>query len=206
MKELYFVPPDTWNGAYYELAIEVCRQRSDVKLLAALQAIWEYPDLEGYYRHRDVEPSLQERITVSSSDLQDGGPLQGLARLPNGLRVACCTYLMREDDGSDWLDFCLPMGALSTAYDVGAFPFGTGANHASWRIPMDNWLLDIGRHVFRDVKFELALIGHEVSGETNATAILASGIPEKRWIGYLYPQNDKLTYYPPNQYQAPFTF
>jgi len=207
LEDSYFTHPDTWNGGFYELAIQVSGGHSDEKLLSALETLWTHPDLEGCYLHADVESALQERITPSVSHIQTGEHLRGLAHLPNGLRVACGTVLVREDEGSDWLDFYLPMGALSTAYDVGGFPFGDGKkDHVIWRIPIDKWLLNIGYHVFREVRFELALIGHDVLGETSAAVILSKGIPEKRWISYLLPQGDSLRSYPCTEYGAPFTF
>lgn len=87
--------------------------------------------------------------------------------MPNGNRVVCGCTAVREDDGADWLDFLLPLGALGRANpQVGAFPFGDDGGEASlaWRHPIDPWLASIGARVYERVAFELGLIGFEASG------------------------------------------
>ncbi len=112
MTKLYFTKDDIWYGGFYELAIEV-GSNSDEQISAVLQAIWTHPALEGCYLDRSKEPHEQQRVTSAQAPLESGMHLQGLALLPNGHRIACGTCLIREDDGSDWVDFYLPMGALA---------------------------------------------------------------------------------------------
>ena len=61
-------------------------------------------------------------------------------------------------EGSDWLVFYFPMSALGNVYPVGGFPFDS-AKHESWRIPLDNWLVDIARRIFPRAPFVLGLVG-----------------------------------------------
>jgi hypothetical protein len=205
LETLYFTSPDTWVGGFYGLAIEV-GQRNDDRLLTALKAVWSYPDLIGGYLHDDLEPHLQEQVVPQIKHIESG-KLRGIARLPNLSNVACVTGQVREDSGIDWLGFYVPMGALGNAYPVGGFPFaGSDREDTTWRIPLDQWLSDIGRHVFQHVPFDLALIGHEVSGDTYAEEIVSEGIPEERWIGYMWPEHGQLQYYPCNILDAPWTF
>ncbi|MBK8024589.1 MAG: hypothetical protein IPK19_24985 [Chloroflexi bacterium] len=207
MEERYFTEPYTWNGGFYELAIEL-GQRSDQRLLAALQALWGFPDLKGVFLDRAVEPHLQEQIVLLSNCLLEGH-LYGLARLPNAALIACGTVLVREDSGIDWLSFYIPMGALNRKYKTGGFPFGKADdddNHGTWRAPLDTWMWTIGQYVFDHVGFDLALIGHEVLGEIYADNIRAMGIPPQRWVGYIWPEDGKLAYYPCTKYGSPLTF
>ena len=194
-----FTAADTWNGGFYELAIEL-GPRSDERLLAALQAIWRCDGLDGCYKDSTVEPSDQPRLPP---DLE--GHLLGTATVPGGQQAACGTFIVREDNGSDWLGFYLPMGALETVYNVGAFPFYDDTFNHVWREPLDTWLVQIAKSVFSVTPFSLALLGHEVSGETSAEEIRSQDIPEDRWIGYLWQENEHLVWYPPSQYRADYT-
>jgi len=56
-------------------------------------------------RHIDVPLGLQS--------LRDGHSLDGTTATPSGCRVACGVIAIREDDGHDWLDFSIPLGALA---------------------------------------------------------------------------------------------
>jgi hypothetical protein len=104
---------------------------------------------------------------------------------------------VREDDGDDWLDLCLPLGALGRIETrVGAFPFGDdgGPESMTWRRAFDDWLAEVGRAVYRRVTFKIAVIGFEVSGTVTAES-LAEGIPEDRGFAVLQPE-DQLRYFP----------
>lgn len=195
-----FTAAHTWSGGFYQLAIEL-GPRSDERLQAALETIWRYSGLDGPYGNRNVEPSHQPRILPT---LETG--LVGIATLPQGQRVACGTFTVREDDGPDWIGFYLPIGVLHTAYDVGAYPFGDGETSRSWRAPLDEWLVRMAAAVFAAVRFPLALVGHEVSGTTYAEEIQSTGVPEERWIGCLWREGERLVWHPPNKYESDYTF
>jgi len=143
MDDALFTSRDAWRGGFYELALEL-GARSDERLAAALCAVWAHPDLEGPYAHRDREPS--EQALVAPALLEEGPHLRGVARLPNGSRVACGTCVIRElDDGPDWLDFYIPMGSLGTAYAVGGFRLGPDTNWPGpGRSEVEEWLATIG--------------------------------------------------------------
>lgn len=188
---------DAWLGGYYELAVEL-GPPSDERLAAALAAIWEIAGIEGCYLCRDVEPEDQPRVGPRLPGGQ-GSHLYGVATLANGSRVPCCTVIVREEDGADWLDFCLPLGGLGQALpNARGYPFSDDTGR-SWRQPLDDWLAEIGRHLFEQVPFRLGLIGFEQSGMDDANR-MKSGPPEERWVGYLWPQQAKLTYLPANRW------
>jgi hypothetical protein len=196
---------DAWNGGYYELAIEL-GPRSDERLAAAHAAIWRYPSIEGCYAERHVEPEAQARLTPDSKDLvggEYGGGYLGIATLPDGKRLPAGTFIVRENGGPDWLGFFVPMGAMALAYrDVGAFPFiapETGTR--AWREPLDTWLADLGQAVFRSVRFDLGLIGWEMSGRYYARDIAAQGIPNRRYVGCLWPGDAGLLWFPVTEWR-----
>src|SRR5262245_40410376 len=193
MGDRLFTAEDAWYGGFYELALEV-GPRSDERLLAALTALWLNPDLDGCYLDRSREPADQPR----SSDfcLETGSHSLGVASLPNGRRVVCGSCLVRADEGPDWLCFYLPMDSLGTAYPVGGFPFGTEDHWTGpWRYEVEDWLARIGMWIARSVSFRLGLIGHEVSGHVYASEIASNGIPDERYIGYLWPNNESVLYH-----------
>jgi hypothetical protein len=193
-----FTATDTWNGGFYELAIEL-GPRSDERLRTALEMIWQYDGLDGCYEDSRAEPSNQPRLMPSLEIRQ-----LGIATLPNGRQLACGSFTVREDNGTDWIGFYLPMGALASVYDVGAYPFGDETSR-TWREPLDDWLTQIAGVVFAAVPFSLALVGHEVSGMAYAEEIRNTGMLAERWVGYLWREGERLVWYPPTRYEPSFT-
>jgi hypothetical protein len=198
MEQLYFTKEGIWSGGYYELALEV-GETVDEKLEAALRAIWQHPSLQGCFLERNREPGEQQPVELSKIPLESGLHLQGLARLPNDSLIACGTCLIREKNGSDWLDFYLPMGSLAQVYDVGAYPFDENENSpAHWQKAVDDWLAEIGASIYAKVRYKLGLIGFEVLGELYAKQLEEAGIPHERRIGYLWPSDATVEYFAKN--------
>jgi hypothetical protein len=202
MTDLHFTERDIWSGGFYELAIEI-GSPSDENLLNALRTIWSYPAVEGGWLEHDREPSEQEQVVPNSEHLQSGSKLFGIAHLPDATEIVCGTFLVREEEGSDWLGFYIPRGALDNTYypmdQDDTFEFDSKAYYKSieiWRNVIDPWLAEIGQYVYRMVPFRLGLIGLEVSGEINAAELAIQGIPpyERRNIGYLVPESGQLEY------------
>ena len=200
-----FTNEHTWSGGFYELAIEL-GLRSEARLEAAINAIWQDARLEGCYTRRDLEPAEQPRVEPTLEMREKYAHLLGVATLPGGGRAACGTFIIRQEDGIDWLGFYIPMGALSTIYDVGAFPFNDGKASQHWREHLDAWLAEIAQTVFAAAPFDLAIIGDEASGDVSAAEFAVSGVPESRWHGYLWREDKKLIWYPPTIYTAPISF
>jgi hypothetical protein len=189
-----FTEVDAWCGGFYEVALEL-GPRSDDRLRSAVVALWQHPDLEGCYLDRNREPGEQERVSPASVD--DSSHLLGVARLPNGLRTACGSCVIHEDDGRDWLDFYIPMGSLANVYPAGGFPAGTEADWpGTWRSEVEDWLAEIGRSVGRTVAFQMGLVGFEVSGADYAAHVAITGIPAQRFCGYLWPVGNRIEYRP----------
>jgi hypothetical protein len=147
-----FTDNETWTGGFYELALEY-PSGTDAHLVRALTELWQSTDIVGCYLKRDIEPEDQPRLDFEASMLSHSH-LQGVATLPGGSPVACGTCCVRDDSGSDWLVFYLPMSALGNALPVGGFPFD-GGNHETWRRPLDTWLADLGRNLFGLVPYRL---------------------------------------------------
>jgi hypothetical protein len=161
-----FLWGDNWLGSYYELAVRVGPRDddgADERLRAALQAVWSHPDLDGCYLDRWTAPEAQQVVAAERLGLERGS-VYGWADIPQG-RIVCATHLVREDHagGHDWLDLCLPTGALGRVEPRLTDPIGGEASR-SWREPLDQWFVAIARRLAQATTFELAIIGEEVSG------------------------------------------
>jgi hypothetical protein len=188
---------EAWRGGFYELAMQFSKADH---LEEALRAVWAFPALNGCYLQADIDPTKQPRITPTWATLDEKGHLFGIATLPNGKAVGCGVYRVPEDAGSTWLGFYVPMGSLSQAFDVGAYPFADEARSREWREPLENWLAQIGQNVFARSPFRLGLVGFEVSGMGSDAELAFGGVPAERSIGILQPRDHKVIWYPTNQW------
>ncbi|WP_157845330.1 hypothetical protein [Pseudofrankia saprophytica] len=156
--------PANWHGGFYELAINL-GPPDDARLEHALTATWAAAGVvgclapDGDAEHRPAPCTLE--------GLERFGHLHGVVRLPDGGATVCGAIAIREDDGDDWLDFYIPLGALAD-HDprVGGFPFGDDGGDVSraWREPIDAWLADVGASVHESVRYRYAVIGFEAAG------------------------------------------
>jgi len=175
-----FLAQENWYGSYYELAIEYYPVGNDESLLKAVQAIWESPYLSG--------PWFEETSFGNSADMlqslenEGGHLLYGLLQVEKNIEVGCLICLVREEEGSDWLDFCIPTGMLELVFNV-EYPLLIDNN--PWMLGVDQILLDIAKKAYRRSPFELAIIGEEVSGYVVANDITLEYLEQG---GYIVPQ------------------
>jgi hypothetical protein len=194
-----FTTADVWSGGHYELLIQPSADSSE-ELCPLLKALWSFPSLEGCYLQRDCDPPAQARIQPSEDSIP--GHLYGMATLPTGTIVPCGSYTSdyAEEErlrAARWVDFYLPLGALSAAYPVGAYPFGHMDKSSEWTTPLNSFLIHIATWIHSRVPFEFALVGFEVdSFELSRQAIRAGGVPEVRKDGILWPDGGELKWYP----------
>jgi hypothetical protein len=188
-----FTDDDVWNGGFYEIALEYSRDAGP-SLLDGLNAVWRANTVTGCYLDCEREPDNQLRTEFAPS-LPFEGHLYGVASLPVGQSVACGTCCVREDDGSDWLVFYCPMGALGRIYPVGAFPFDEH-DHDPWRRELEAWLVGLARQIFNAAPFRLGLIGFEASGELRADDLPKTGVPASRPWAVLVPGPSGLLFHP----------
>lgn len=157
---------DNWHGSYYELALKL-GPADDTPLGAALEALWQEARLGEPFRR-----GSSEHVDATVQALLDGH-LNAVAMIPGlGSTLASVIVVREEVDedgravhGNDWLDLCLPLGALGNLDDrVGAYPFDDGSDSKAWREPIEQWFESIARAVFGAVPFVHAITGEEVSG------------------------------------------
>lgn len=158
---------ENWRGSYYELAILLGRRDdpgAEERLVAALQSVSSHPHLQGWYDHPNRAANEQHRLGLGEIE-PSRGRFYGHALLPNGRRTVCVVHVIREEGtaAGDWLDVCLPTGALNVAIPEMEYPI-LAATGRSWREPIDRWFLEITEQLSRVAPFSAAVIGEEVSG------------------------------------------
>jgi hypothetical protein len=194
-----FTAPDAWSGGHYELLIEPSVGSSD-KLCSLLKALWSFPSLDGCYLRNDCEPSAQARVQPCESGIP--GHLYGIATLPTQTAVACGSHTMDYSgeegvNAAHWVSLYLPLAGLSTAYPVGAYPFGPIDDVSEWKTQLDSFLTQIAQWTYSRVPFEFALVGFEVDWSAlSREAIRLRGIPHERNDGILWSDGGELKWYP----------
>jgi len=197
---------DNWTGGFYELAIEV-GPTSDARLEETLTALWRLAGIQGTLAVTSRKPLRHGPAPLNLTSLDSAGHLRGVIDLPVGHRSVCGVVAVREEMAgpaighSDWLALYVPLGALARIdARIAGFPFDieSGSASLSWRRSLDEWLAGIGRSVYGEVPFCLALVGFEALGDVHADD-LGSGVPHVRQHGFLLPQNSRLWYYPATQ-------
>ena len=202
-KVQYFAPEEVWRGGFYEIEMEL-GVPSDERLSLVLEKVWSHKSLEGCYLDRSQEPHAQ--TPVDPREHAHEGHLYGIAHLPNGVHCACGTYVCRLESGADtpscdFVAFYLPLGSIATAYPIGGYPFTDTKQAGAWRTVLDNWLVELGHFVYKQTRFELALVGFEVDFPTvSSTVVRRNGIPSERYDGYLWPVDSRLEWYPPTNW------
>ena len=110
-------------------------------------------------KDRNREPHEQPRV-VQSEAIKDHH--LGVLSLPNGNKLACRCFVFHMEYEPDWLEFFLPLGSIGRFYSTGGFPFGPSAGYTDWQREIDLALVEVARHLYRQVPFRAGLIDFEV--------------------------------------------
>lgn len=181
---------NNWLGGHYQLVLDL-GPRDDTRLRAAMEALWSMPELEGPWLPA-TNAALPARAELPLARLDP--KLWGRATIADGRACVCASHAIRFDDGTDWLDLSLPLGALGrTDSRVGGYPVGAIEDSRDWRGPLDGWLLGIATRLFEQVPFRGGLLGME--GNENP-AHTVEQVPASRCLGYLVRVDDGLEYFP----------
>lgn len=196
-----FTEPDTWSGGYFELAIEN-GSRDDERLREAVAALWKHPSLVGCYLDVNREPQHQRQLAAELQPIET--KLYGVATTPIGHEVACISIPLRFEAGIDWLYFSIPLGSLARVYRIGTYPFDDETSR-DWILSVSEWFAKIGKSVFASTPFQLGVIGWEADDFLDVPKVKQDGVPDERWVGYLWPRNGELHWYAPNILRPPIT-
>jgi hypothetical protein len=191
-----FTANEVWKGGSYELFMPT---ESTKDLCSLSKALWTFPSLDGCYLRQDREPAAQPRVPPCENGIEHH--LYGLVTLPNQCVVPCASYVMDyagevDSPPAHWISFGVTMCALSTAYPVGAYPFGPMDKVSEWKAQVDSLLTELARWVHGKMPLAFALVGFEVDTALSPAAIRANGIPKERDAGILWNDGAELTWYP----------
>jgi hypothetical protein len=205
---------ENWRGGFYELSIELGR-RGDARLDAPIRACWADPALEGCWASKVVDRS-QPRVEPSIESQEGHTELVGIASIPGFGSTLCCSYAFHFESGEDWLEFCLPLGAMEAvdpralslwewSLDAAAIAIPRKRRSAPylWRKPIDDFLVDIAARVARAAAFELAVIGFEVPTPELERKVLGDPIQPRCDITLLVPDAEGKLVRIANPYEEP---
>lgn len=173
-----FIQQETWYGSFYELAIELQTSHDDIRLEKALETLWSHPNLSGHWASIENFGKNPDVISIPNGFQGESSNsfinLYGLLSIPDiDKQVGCLSTVIRETNGSDWLDFCVPTKMLKSAFSVKQ---PLEIREYPWSTILDKYLLQMADMIYQQTPFDLAFIGDEVSGLVNKASIISEGI------------------------------
>jgi len=169
MDRTQYLNKKNWQGSCYELAIEYFPGGNDVRLLNAVNAIWNERALSGPWLSQDGFLGT-DRMPESLDDVTH---LYGLLKLSKEHAVGCYTITHRQTDDSDWLKFCIPLTMLSLTYPV-EYPLYRLDN--PWLDEIAQVFIRLAQLVYDYYPFNLAIVGEDISGEMTERKISLTDI------------------------------
>jgi len=178
MNRDFFTQKENWYGSFYELAIELQTSHDNVRLEKALEALWNHPNLSGHWLSKENYGQGPDKFSIADKfhgmNQNSLIHLYGVFFIPEiDKQIGCLSIIVRETDGSDWLDFCFPTGMLESAFSV-KYPLET--DEYPWSTVLDKYLLQMADMIYQQIPYDLAFIGDEVSGLANKASIISEGI------------------------------
>src|SRR6266487_4044744 len=141
-----FLKGENWYGSYYELAIEFCPDGNDARLLRAIQALWQSEFLTGPWSRRENYMASAEMPILLE---RDPNRLYGLIELPGRDAIGCLSMTVREEEGSDWLDLCIPTGMLDLIFTVRYPLFSENWGVNPWMDDVEKAFVQIAETVYK---------------------------------------------------------
>jgi hypothetical protein len=179
MRSEQFLNAVNWSGGFYQLGIELTHSHDDVRLRAALEAIWSCSSLVGPWLERESigTPTVRPDLPQLPIDPDYGmSRLYGVLSVTGGSSLGCLVSTTRVQDGPDWIYVSIPMGMLEAAFRV-QYPLSIASNR--WLPQVQRALVVIAYTVFAVVPFDLGIVGFEISSlasESNRTRdVIAKG-------------------------------
>ncbi len=167
MQKSEFLNPENWYGSYYELAIEYPKG-DHLKSLNALNSIWQNDKIVGPWSKKDAFGSTSQLVEYIHSDKLN--QYYGWVQFDTYKPIGCLTLTVLEadNDGSDWICFCIPTGMLELAFEV-EYPLLLNTN--PWLHTIDQFFLQCAIVINEISPFDLAIIGEAVSGFVHSSKI-----------------------------------
>lgn len=174
-----FHSPEVWSGGTIDtLMFFGPRPVSDA--IAVAETLWTYSRLQGPFRHRNVDPKLQLRMTAFEFNEEGCEQLIGTYQHSSGIVLPFVHTTIRDEEGL-WVYAGIPLGAMPPEWDVGAYPFYDGKPIA-WLPPLIEELRMITAFVDSTHNVRAATYGWvDISGTDVIVKAIAGQIPNERW-------------------------
>ena len=178
--------PRRWDGSYYEMAVLLSPGSSNEPArLDVLRALWRDPQLRGvvsYPRRRDLGREWQ---SLDDATTASGYHYYGFIRLNSGHVTGCGSYFSYSDPET-WFVLYIPLALLEIVYPVDyALPITHKEN--PWTSVVDENLALIGMRLYRQIPFELGVLGEEVAGISSPDTLTTRTLLESS--GLLVPES-----------------
>lgn len=182
MTEQEFADRENWLGSFYEMGIEYAPGTSGQQLLAAIEAPWQHPLLEGPVIGPYSDHASALTPTTIPPVLENMSRLYGMVHLPRRRTIGCISLVMgsgtdsiEEISARDtcWVMLAIPMGWLSRL-SASCQPAQT--NRSIQDFPHGITVVPLGQLKGRDVALEAVPhgSGRQVSADVQAHVDVAA--------------------------------
>lgn len=167
-KKLYN-SPDFWTGAFYELSIEYHPFGNDNRINEALNALVESSFFNGM-REEKKDHQKQAIILPLTIEEESVTSFYGTLSLSNSNQdqLPCMVSVIRVNGESDWVDLSIPESAFERVFPYKS-PLTNELN--PWLSNINEVYAQLAEVVYHHSPFDFAMIGEEISGETNQEEI-----------------------------------
>ncbi|MTH55344.1 hypothetical protein GKZ89_18275 [Bacillus mangrovi] len=162
-----FTNSNNWIGGFYELRIEFHPVGDNKRVNDALIALHTIKFFNGLWKERQDFQSNSISLPIIMDD-ESADQFYGTLNLTDGTTLPCLISLIRIEGESDWLDLSIPQASLELFYPY-EYPLTKELN--PWLTKIEDMFLRIAEIIYNHSPFELAMIGEEVSGDTNQNEI-----------------------------------
>lgn len=174
-------------GGFYELSIEYHPCGNDKRINEALGALEESRCFNGFWgEKKDFQKhTMSLPITIEEDSVKS---FYGSLFLHNSAEeeLPCLITIIRTNSESDWLDISIPQAAFEKVFPC-HYPLTTELN--PWLENINEIYVRLAETIYYKSPFDLAMIGDEISGETNEEEITLGLMRNKPYMTCILPSS-----------------
>ncbi|MEK4538374.1 hypothetical protein NST21_24020 [Peribacillus sp. FSL K6-1552] len=179
------INPDNWIGGFYELSIEFHPVGDNKRLNDALVSLQKNKFFNGIWKERQDFQTHSISLPIKIED-DSVNHFYGTLFISDGNTLPCAITIVRIDGESDWLDISIPQAIFEQIYPY-KYPLTKELN--PWLNKVDEIFIKIAENIYNQSSFVLAMIGEEISGDTNQENITAEYLEKTTCILPIHLQN-----------------
>ncbi|MDN7245660.1 hypothetical protein [Planococcus shenhongbingii] len=185
MKYDFYNNSDHWMDGFYELSIEYHPYGDDKRVNEALVALEESRYFNGFWEEKKdfQKHSISLPITIEEESVKS---FYGSLSLHNSTKeeLPCLITIIRVNGESDWLDISIPQAAFEKVFPY-RYPLTTELN--PWLEKINDVYVRLAESIYHKSPFDFAMIGEEISGETNQEEITIELMQNKPYMTCVLP-------------------